>query len=438
MNNIALSLTFLLGCTVIYCKADCRLKMKNLKVVETKRLVCTQLSLVSDQTDMAFSQLKVTVTGAADKDRFNIKLTNQVCHENIHFTEHKNVIHLCGRIPSTIKSIQSMYMSKATVLTSIGTSSVDCILEVDKGQSHVSMITGSVRHAGHCQSSDHERVATWCASHLMGDSNEFCCSNRNSGVDQCPHIEVDDNLDLLQTKVFTIHSGRAMCVQVVPSFSADVKTFAMHHDNDRRSSLRIEVSYDNQTAIPYLLGNHYCLGDILPEMNGFDPGETNKIILCTGKVASDEDITLAAFFRLTGTLRYSITTASGNRLNKIKPLNMDLPALMLDAETNDYCQVNGVRKHCPKCEQSCSVMLDGMGFLKCHDEWYWYPSNISREPVMRRINQKASGDTVYHSHASHADDSHDPLFSHGRGQENKGAITSGWMHLISLFLLILL
>lgn len=433
MNRTLSILFLLLGSIVLSCSADCKMKLNNLTVVESKRLLCAQISLLSDKRDIQFSHLELTVTGTSGKDYFNIKLTNNVCHEELQFTEHKKVIHICGTIPSNIKSLHGMYISKATVLTSIVPldQDDDCTLEFERTQSFIPLIQGSVREDSQCQSNDDKRIATWCASHLMGESSEFCCSNRNTSS-PCSRTEVDDKLVLLRAKVFTINFSRVICVQFVPSFSSpDVKTFAMHHDNERRSSLHMEVSYDNKTAVPYLLGNHYCLGDILPEMKNLDHADKKKVTLCTSKLTGQEDITLAHFFRLTGVLRYSITTASSNRLEKIKSVDIKFPKIMFDAKTKDYCELNAVRRQCPKCEQTCPVMLDGMGFLKCQEDWYWYPSNLSREPTVSQVHQKVTGDMRHHSSTGDhgGDDPDESVFSHQQGQ-NKGSITRGWEQLI--------
>lgn len=355
----------------------------------------------SDEGEIEFSSLQISLEGKIGHDPFSMKLKHDACHERTRFVfqdeKTVNTIHLCGRIgDDDAKRLHAIYFHKATVnaplLSPDGNNQGECILVFQKPSGFAKVIKGSTRKESQCESHDYIRTSTWCASNHLGESNEFCC-RRKDDSNSCAKTEIDDRLELIRMDTFTILSGQAMCVEFVLDFSPDVKTFVMHHANDQRSSLHVEASYDNDIANTYMLGNSYCLGDTLPEMHTLDDADKRKVILCTGKLADKQNIQYATLLKLTGILRYTVFTVSGNQIEKSKDLNMRLPRVKENKATVEKCEEHPIYSRCQQCEQTCAVMLQGSGFLKCKGEWYWYRSNLIRQTVIKKIGQIEQGES---------------------------------------------
>ena len=369
------------------CDEQCVINLQALRILPNRNLVCGTLSwnvhLPSAETRLHLSSNELDLVLASSTDRVGVPVTlsNTVCTEDLSFYVGKDLpehetrksLSLCAEIPAGLSSIFLQRVVTKTIPVRVevkmqGQVNRDCQVMHTKDANVIPVRTTPL---GSCPVVQRNCQVT-CSSLAVGRGKEhgFHCPN---GGDQCaPDRKILDEVQVSVRRTIYQPKLNKVCVQMTPLFSEDVRYFRL----DAKTELQLLFTFSNITNYARLDHNTRCLSMPMP-WHRVQQQATTKMLgltLCTS--FSVPVIGRAGTFKIFGSLHYSVVSVSGRAYKKHIHLEEMLtdPVQVLQ-ESHDACTVPSIRRACQTCRQTCSVMVEGEGYLSCKSQWFWYDRN---------------------------------------------------------------
>ncbi len=404
MNTFCFHVVFLITLLAWFCqcseKQKCAVSLQAVRILPDRNLVCGTLSWkldlpsVETRIHLSSNRLDLILASSTDDDDDDsiitgvpVALSNTVCTEDLSFYigkdlpdhQSRKTISLCAEIPSSGSGstfLQRVVTKTIPVRVEVkmhGQVNQDCRVMHTKDASVIPVRTEKPMGScplvqGNCQ--------VTCSSLAVGQGNEHGFHCREQQKNECaPDRKILDEVKVGIRRTVYEPGQNKLCVQMTPLFSEDVRYFRL---DAKKTQLQLLFTYSNLTNIARLDHNTRCLSMPMP-WHRVQRSDTNKktlsLTLCTSFRVPVVD-RAGGSFKIFGSLYYSVVSVSGRTYEKYIHLEEMLtdPVQVLQ-ESHDACTVPSIRRACQTCRQTCSVMVEGEGYLSCKSEWFWYDKN---------------------------------------------------------------